>query len=393
MLALFMSVLTGISLLIWVVLLAFRDGFWQTDQRLLDLSERWNSIAPPSVAIVIPARNEADMLPQTLPALLQQTYPGIVQIILVNDNSSDNTAAIAEQWSQTVHGANCHFSLISGKPLPEGWTGKLWAVHQGIEVAQNSQLGPPDYLLLTDADIWHSPDSLTKLVHHAIVQDRDLVSLMVKLRVQSFWERWLIPAFVFFFAKLYPFRAVNHPNRSIGAAAGGCSLIRRQALEKMGGIAAIRGALIDDCTLGQTIKRSGNGRIWLGLTDEILSLRPYDSLATLWSMVSRSAYAQLNDSPILLMGTIVGMILVYGIPIIGLIYGLLTQHGLIALIAGLTYSLMTIAFWPMVRFYDQPWMLSFGLPAIASLYLCMTIDSARQYYQGRGGAWKGRTYS
>lgn len=382
----FMLGLMGLSLLIWMILVTLRDGFWKTDQRLPDAGDYFQHHVAPSIAIVIPARNEAQMLPQSLRSLLTQDYPGEVAIVLVNDQSEDETAQVARDLlgaAEKITG-----QVINGDRLPAGWTGKLWALEQGVRSSGNSA-----YVLLTDADIFHAPDSLTKLMHQAVTQDCDLVSLMVKLRAESVWERWLIPAFVFFFAKLYPFQAVNNPTRSIGAAAGGCSLIRRAALEKIGGIGAIRGALIDDCTLGQAIKSGGNGRIWLGLTQETLSLRQYDSLASIWAMVSRSAYAQLHYSPLLLLGTVVGMIIVYGMPIGGLIVGLWWQNGLMVGMAAIAYGLMTAAYVPMVRFYQQPLWMSLGLPGVAFLYWLMTIDSARQSWQGKGGAWKGRTYS
>ncbi len=381
--------LMGLSLLIWIILVTLRDGFWKTDQRLPEVGGYFQDHPAPSIAIVIPARNEADMLPQSLRSLLTQDYPGEVAIVLVNDHSSDQTAEIARELFVSAGRSNS--TVVEGEALPTGWTGKLWALEQGIRSSNRST-----YVLLTDADIFHAPDSLSKLMHQAMTQDCDLVSLMVRLRTESFWERWLIPAFVFFFAKLYPFRAVNNPKRSIGAAAGGCSLIRRSTLENIGGMGAIRGALIDDCTLGQTIKSGGNGRIWLGLTTETLSLRAYDSLASIWAMVSRSAYAQLNYSPLLLLGTLIGMAVVYGMPIVGLVIGLIdgirSQDWRLATLAAMTYSLMTIAYWPMVRFYQQPAWMSLGLPGVAFLYWLMTLDSARQSLLGRGGAWKGRIY-
>ena len=376
--------LTGLSLLIWIVLVTLRDSFWKTDQRLPDVGNFFTNNPAPPIVIVIPARDEAEMLPQSLRSLLNQAYPGSFSIVLVDDHSCDRTAQVARELCQD---SDVKLVVVDGKSLPAGWTGKLWALEQGLQVAATMS---PEYVLLTDADIFHSADSLTKLVHQAIVQQCDLVSLMVKLRTDSFWERVLIPAFVFFFAKLYPFRAVNNPNRTIGAAAGGCSLIRWTALEKMGGIGTIRGALIDDCTLGQALKR--NGKIWLGLTTDTLSLRPYDSLASIWAMVSRSAYAQLNYSPLLLIGTVFGMAIVYGMPIVGLGFGWMQRDGLVFSMALLTYGLMTLAYLPIVRFYQQPMWMSLGLPGIAALYLLMTLDSARQSMQGKGGAWKGRVY-
>ena len=376
--------LTGLSLLIWIILVTSRDGFWKTDQRLPDVGDFFQTHPAPPIVVVIPARNEAEMLPQSLRSLLKQTYPGKFSIVIVDDHSSDNTFQVARNLSQET---DVEVVIVRGETLPEGWTGKLWALEQGLRVAATLK---PEYVLLTDADIFHGSTSLTTLVHQAVAQHCDLVSLMVRLRTGSFWERALIPAFVFFFAKLYPFRAVNNPNRSIGAAAGGCSLIRWAALEKIGGLASIRGALIDDCTLGQALKRNGN--IWLGLTTDTLSLRPYDSLASIWAMVSRSAYAQLNYSPLLLVGTLFGMAVVYGMPIVGLGFGWMQRDVWVFAMALLSYGLMTLAYLPIVRFYQQSSWMSLGLPGVAVLYLLMTLDSARQSMPGKGGAWKGRVY-
>ncbi len=376
--------LTGLSLLIWIILVTSRDGFWKTDQRLPDVGDFFQTHPAPPIVVMIPARNEAEMLPQSLRSLLKQNYPGKFSIVIVDDHSSDSTFQVARDLSQET---DMEVVIVRGETLPEGWTGKLWALEQGLRVAATLE---PEYVLLTDADIFHGSTSLTTLVHQAVAQHCDLVSLMVRLRTESFWERALIPAFVFFFAKLYPFRAVNNPDRSIGAAAGGCSLIRWAALEKIGGLASIRGALIDDCTLGQALKRNGN--IWLGLTTDTLSLRPYDSLASIWAMVSRSAYAQLNYSPLLLVGTVFGMAVVYGMPIVGLGFGWMQRDVWVFAMALLSYGLMTWAYLPIVRFYQQPSWMSLGLPGVAVLYLLMTLDSARQSMQGKGGAWKGRVY-
>ena len=376
--------LTGLSLLIWIILVTSRDGFWKTDQRLPDVGDFFQTHPAPPIVVMIPARNEAEMLPQSLRSLLKQNYPGKFSIVIVDDHSSDSTFQVARDLSQET---DMEVVIVRGETLPEGWTGKLWALEQGLRVAATLE---PEYVLLTDADIFHGSTSLTTLVHQAVAQHCDLVSLMVRLRTESFWERALIPAFVFFFAKLYPFRAVSNPNRSIGAAAGGCSLIRWAALEKIGGLASIRGALIDDCTLGQALKRNGN--IWLGLTTGTLSLRPYDSLASIWAMVSRSAYAQLNYSPLLLVGTVFGMAVVYGMPIVGLGFGWMQRDVWVFAMALLSYGLMTWAYLPIVRFYQQPSWMSLGLPGVAVLYLLMTLDSARQSMQGKGGAWKGRVY-
>ncbi|MEB3293351.1 MAG: glycosyltransferase [Synechococcales bacterium] len=392
--------IAGLSLVIWLYLLIARGQFWRTDQRLTE------DVSPPSkvpsVAIVVPARNEADMLPISLRSLLSQDYPGDFFCVVVDDHSTDQTAAIAQQIAQDYQQnqqpdvpPGDRFTLLSAKPLPPGWTGKLWALDQGVRYA--IQQWQPDYLLLTDADIQHSPQNLHRLIHRAVGDRREMVSLMVRLRCQSGWEKLLIPAFVFFFAKLYPFRWVNHPKRKLGAAAGGCSLIQRSALERIGGIAAIKDALIDDCTLAQTIKSSipessPSNKIWLGLATQTYSLRPYDGLEPIWNMVARTAYTQLNYSPLLLVGTLAGMAIVYLLPVVALMWGIVTGNLALVGISGLTYILMVLSYLPMIQFYQLSPLWSLCLPAIALLYTLMTIDSARRHWQGMGGAWKGRTY-
>lgn len=385
--------LTVLSLAIWVGLLCWRGQFWQADQGLEVQAkvEVW-----PSVCAVIPARNEATLLPVTLRSLLMQDYPGL-SIILVDDQSTDGTASVALRVAQALD-KGWQLNIISAEPLPPGWTGKLWALEQGIRQAQ-TLTPPPDYFLLTDADIEHDTKNLRQLVAKAQQDDLDLVSLMVLLRCQSFWEKLLIPAFVFFFQKLYPFRWVNDPINRTAAAAGGCILIAREALVRVGGIQAVRLALIDDCALAQAVKFTAHskpdvkGRIWLGLSSLTRSLRPYPSLESIWEMVARTAFTQLKYSPWLLLGTLVGMTLIYAVPPAGVIVGGLTGNWLVA-IAGLSgWLLMSWAYLPTIRFYGcSPW-LAFCLPAIALLYTLMTLDSALRHWQGRGGAWKGRVYS
>ena len=377
-----------LSLTIWVYLFCFRGQFWRTDQRL-SARVLTPDPRPPSACVVIPARNEAELLPVTLRSLLTQDYPGVLNIFLVDDHSTDNTAEVARATAETL-GKSEQLHILSAAPLPPGWTGKLWALDQGVQKAMT--LVEPDYILLTDADIEHDRANLSQLVAKATEDDRELVSLMVRLRCQSVWEKLLIPAFVFFFEKLYPFRWVNEPRNEIAGAAGGCSLIRREALTRIGGVQAIRQALIDDCALAEAIKSSGSKRIWLGLADSTRSLRPYDSLETIWTMVARTAFTQLNYSPLLLIGTIFGMSLIYLVPPVGILFGVFAGQWSIALPSLLAYLLMSLAYFPIVRFYRCPVWLAGCLPAIAFLYTLMTIDSARRHWQGKGGAWKGRVY-
>ncbi|MEH2421721.1 MAG: glycosyltransferase [Nostoc sp.] len=386
-----------LSLTIWLGLLCFWGQFWRTDQQLEVAETQLQSL--PMVCAVVPARNEAELLPTTLRSLLLQDYPGSLKVFLVDDRSTDGTANFAKAVAHAL-GKPEQLHIISGVSLPPGWSGKLWAVEQGINSAN---LFAPDYFLLTDADIEHDPGNLRRLVAKAVQEDLDLVSIMVRLRCESFWEKLLIPAFVFFFQKLYPFRWVNNPNNPTAAAAGGSILIARAALERIGGIQVIHQALIDDCALAHAVKHIGRqtnssfspaspGRIWLGLSTLTQSLRPYNSLATIWDMVARSAYTQLNYSPLLLLGTLVGMPLIYIAPPVCVILGTVWGNWAIALTGLLGWLLMALAYYPTIRFYKcSPW-LALSLPAIAFLYTLMTLDSAVRHWQGRGGAWKGRVY-
>lgn len=380
-----MEILVGLSLAIWLFLILFWGNFWQADQRI-------NPDAPtpesyPTVWAIVPARDEAEAISNSVTSLLSQSYPGQLSVIVVDDNSSDRTSEIAQETASKL-GQQENLKVISGKPLATGWKGKLWAMHQGVEYAGAHS---PDYLLFTDADISHDLDNLTQLVTKAETEKRDLVSLMVLLRCQSFWEKLLIPAFVFFFQKLYPFPWVNDPRKSMAAAAGGCILISNSALKEIGGIAGIKDALIDDCTLAAAVKSQGHN-IWLGLSETTISLRGYDNLKVIWDTIARTAYTQLNYSPLLLVGTIIGMILVYLITPLFLGVGILNSNWLVVSLCILIWILMTGAYFPTIKLYKLSFLWALWLPAIAFLYTLMTIDSAVKYYQGKGGAWKGRTY-
>lgn len=376
-----------LSLMIWVGLLSFWGQFWRANQQLELSRDVAHNVSTPTVCAVIPARNEAELLPITLRSLLRQDYPGTFNVVLVDDHSTDQTANFAEGIAHAVNKAQ-QLHIVSGESLPPGWTGKLWAMEQGIESGIKFA---PDYFLLTDADIEHDIGNLHRMVAKAVQFDLDMVSVMVRLRCESFWEKLLIPAFVFFFQKLYPFSWVNDPKNKAAAAAGGCILIRREALARIGGLSVIRQALIDDCSLALAVKSSG-GRIWLGLSDLTCSLRPYDSLETIWNMVARSAYTQLNYSPLLLVGSLLGMILVYLVPPVGMILGWLMGNWAVAFTGLCGWLLMTFAYLPIIRFYKCSPAFAFCLPAIAFLYTLMTLDSASRHWQGRGGAWKGRVY-
>ncbi|KJY43932.1 glycosyl transferase family 2 [Streptomyces sp. NRRL B-1568] len=373
------------SLAAWVWLLLGQGFFWRTDVRLPERADpgQW-----PAVAVVVPARDEAAVLPSSLPSLLAQDYPGRAEVFLVDDGSTDGTGALARSLARE-HGGLPLTVDSPGEPGP-GWTGKLWAVRHGMALARART--DAEYLLLTDADIAHAPDSLRELVAAARSADVDLVSQMARLRVASPWERLVIPAFVYFFAQLYPFRRVNRPGARTAAAAGGCVLLRREAAERAGVPDSIRQAVIDDVALARAVKRSG-GRIWLGLADRVDSVRPYPGLGELWRMVSRSAYAQLRHQPLLLAGTVAGLAVLYLAPPVAVVAGAVAWAALpLALGAG-AWAVMTGTYLPMLRYYRQPLWLAPLLPLTALLYLLMTVDSAVQHYRGRGAAWKGRTYA
>ncbi|OJV30010.1 MULTISPECIES: glycosyltransferase [unclassified Sphingomonas] len=364
--------IAALALAIWLVLVFARHGFWLARERdtrdLPPEPAHW-----PAVAAVVPARDEAEVIAEAIGSLIAQDYPGSFRVILVDDSSSDGTGDIARGLGAA------RLEVLASLPLSVGWTGKLWAVRQGVERAGNA----PTYLWLTDADIAHAPDTLRTLVARAEAGDLALVSLMAKLRCETLAERMLIPAFVFFFQMLYPFGLVNRATGP-GGAAGGCMLVRRAALEAAGGIAAIRDALIDDCTLGALLKRQG--RIWLGLTDRSRSIRRYETFGSVAAMISRSAYAQLRYSPWLLAGTLLGLALVYLVPPVAAIFA----SGLARLAGLAAWALMAIAFQPMLAFYRRSPLWGVALPVIAAFYAGCTLLSAWQHARGRGGMWKGR---
>ncbi|MFH9109656.1 glycosyltransferase [Streptomyces albus] len=371
-----------VSLAAWVWLLLGQGFFWRTDVRLPAVRGEPEPARWPSVAVVVPARDEAQVLPESLPSLLAQDYPGDAWVLLVDDGSTDGTAALARSLAERTPGGLPLTVLDAGEREP-GWTGKLWAVRRGVAHARASA-EPPAFLLLTDADIAHAPDSLRRLVHGALAGRLDLVSQMARLRVRTGWERMIVPAFVYFFAQLYPFRWVNKPSARTAAAAGGCALLRTQAAERARIPESIKDAVIDDVTLGRAVKRAG-GRIWLGLADGVHSVRPYVGLRPLWRMVSRSAYAQLLNNPLLLAATVLGLALVYLVPPVWACAG--------SPVGGAAWLVMTLTYVPMLRYYGRPLWTAPLLPVTAALYLAMTVDSAVQHYRGRGAAWKGRTYS
>jgi hopene-associated glycosyltransferase HpnB len=370
------------ALAAWLYLV-FRHGqFWRANQRLdgaLAAPAEW-----PAVSIVVPARNEADVIGRAVASHMAQDYPGTFHVFVVDDRSTDSTAAVARE------AGDARLTVLTAPPLPEGWAGKVAAMAAGLAEADRRQ---PEarYVLFTDADIEHPADNLRRLVSKAETGRLDLTSLMVRLEARSFWEHLLIPAFVFFFQKLYPFPLVNDSANKMAGAAGGCMLVRRTALERIGGLAAIKGEIIDDCALARAIKPGG--AIWLGLSAEARSLRPYGGLEGVWRMVARSAFNQLRHSTLTLIGCVLGMLLLYVVPPLAVLHGLFDNHAFLALLGVATWATMALCYKPTLDLYGRPVWEAALLPVAGIFYVLMTVDSARAYWAGRGGAWKGRTYA
>ena len=371
-------IFAAVSLLSWVYLLVLHGDFWQVG-RLQAECETNAQVGP--IAVLIPARNEAEHIGLAVSSLLTQSCANVLHVYVVDDNSTDGTAEAARAAAADM-GASSRLTVLSGRPLPSGWTGKLWAVQQGIEAALESR---PEFLLLTDADIEHDHDNLATLVSIAEREGYDLVSFMVRLHCHSPAEKLMIPAFVFFFFMLYPPLWFRSPRKRIAGAAGGCMLIRPSALERAGGIAAIRSEIIDDCALASEVKNSG-GRVWLGISATTRSLRAYESFGEIERMIARTAFNQLGHSALLLVGAVVGMALVYVLPVV------LVFTGDIRLMAlGLAaYVLMVTTYVPMVRFYGLGLLWALTLPFSALFFTAATIHSAMKFWTGKGGEWKGR---
>jgi hopene-associated glycosyltransferase HpnB len=370
----------------WIYLAFFHGRFWRADQRLDEVEASGPAAsAQPAVTAVVPARNEADIIERSIGSLLDQEYSGEFRIILVDDHSEDATGDVARRMAEG-HPCGDRLTVIRSEAMPPGWVGKMWAVHTGVAAAQRSP--DVDYLLLTDADVAHDSGNLARLVSKAEKSKLDLVSLMVLLHCKSAWERLLIPSFVYFFQKLYPFPRINDPRSRATGAAGGCLLVRSDALKRAGGIESVRGAIIDDCALGAAIKRGGP--VWVGVTDREYSFRPYRGLRDIWAMVARSAYTQLQYSVALLVGTVVGLVLIYLLPPLLLISWPFHGNAAAGLLGAATWALMAWTFLPTLRLYRLGPLRALALPAAAALYLCMTVDSARLHWLGRGAYWKGR---
>jgi hopene-associated glycosyltransferase HpnB len=404
----------------WVYLLVAHGRFWRIPLPSFGLERSGapsfsasfaERVGPHrTVAVIIPARNEAAVISRAVSSLLRQAPTlspnagemdgapavdlvaagapsssadfaervGRIHIFVVDDNSTDRTADAARQAAEDQLD---RVTVIDGHPLPPGWSGKLWAVQQGVEQALGID---PDFLLLTDADIEHDSHNVAQLVAIAD-QGYDIASFMVKLHCRSVAERMLIPAFVFFFFMLYPPEWIRDPRRGTAGAAGGCILIRPSALKQIGGLAAIRGEIIDDCALARAVKKTG-GRVWLGTTADTHSVRPYKTFGEIERMIARTAFNQLQHSFWLLLGTVVGMLMIYVLPLVLLLSG----SAKLALVGAAAYLLMGVAYLPMVRFYGLNVLSALTLPFSAAFYTVATIHSALKYWTGRGGEWKGR---
>ena len=379
--------LAALSLAGWLYLIFWRGAFWRAEA-LPDPAVPSQQRLPDVVAVV-PARNEAPYLARTLHSLIAQDYPGRVCVIVVDDSSEDLTHAIAEA---TKTRPDHLLEVIGARPRPAGWSGKLWAVSEGLRRGFERMPDAP-YVLLTDADVQHDPGNVRRLVAKAEADRLDLVSLMFRLHCQQLWERLLIPPFVFFFRELYPFAAVNRQQRAEAAANGGCILVRREALGRIGGIESIHDRLIDDVALAQRIKHyptPGTGRIWLGLTGSTRSLRDETRLSDIWEMVARYADTRLGHSWSLLVLAVLAMLVFYLVPPLALIGWPLHGSSTVAALGLAGWLCMTVAYWPIVRLHRQRPYWALTLPLATVFYTAMTIDSAWQYRHGRGGRWKGR---
>lgn len=373
------TLVAAIPLAIWIYLFLARGNFWQLheDDVYLQPLENW-----PRVAAVVPARNEADTIARTVQSLAAQDYPGEFSIIIVDDHSEDATVVLAQK-AAAASGAAQRVTIHSAAPLVPGWTGKLWALNQGVQAASE---GKPDFLWFTDADIEHAPDTLRRLVFRAEKDSLDLVSLMVLLRAETLPERLLVPPFLYFFLMLYPPRWIADPSAITAGAAGGCILLRRNVLAPIRGLASIRGEVIDDCALARVVKRSG-GRIWMGLTRASVSLRSYGTFAEIRDLIARTAFTQLHYSIFSLLVTLAGLLVTFLLPW----FSFLSGEDPAWFLASTAICLMTVTFGVTVRFYGVAWPWALALPLAAVYYGYATCLSAVRYWLGRGGQWKGRS--
>jgi hopene-associated glycosyltransferase HpnB len=371
------TIVATLTAVTWSYLVLARGFFWRIKSAKPDANNK-AGFSGGTVAVV-PARNESELIGPVVTSLLNQGVA--MPVILVDDESTDGTADVARRAAEKAGRADA-LIVIQSKPLPAGWTGKLWSMHQGIEYARALK---PTWLMLADADVLHGAETVANLGLIAAQGDYDLVSFMVKLHCESLAEKLLIPAFVYFFFMLYPPAWIRDPRRSTAGAAGGCMLVRAEILERAGGLEAIRGAVIDDCSLARLLKQH-SGRLWLGLTDQSQSLRRYDAFSDIEHMVSRTAFNQLNHSSLLLLGTIAGMVITYLAPPLLL----LTGSRLAIFMGAAAWAAMTITYSAMVRYYRLKPAWALILPLAALFYLAATMHSAIKYWNGSGGEWKGR---
>jgi len=374
-------ILAIISLLIWVVLTFLRGAFWQVLAFDDDITKQESLAQWPRVVTIVPARDEAETIARTVESLVKQDYPGELRVVVVDDHSEDRTGALAREAAAQA-GASERVLILQAAALESGWTGKLLAMQQGVEsgVAREAE-----YFWFTDADIEHAPDTLRRIAQRAEQDKLDLVSLMALSQVNSTPERLMIPPFLYFFLKLYPPSWTANRKRKTAGAAGGCILLKRAALERVGGLAAIRGEVIDDCTLARAVKRSGGG-IWMGLTRKSVSLRTYTSFTEIQDLIARTAFTQLGYSSLLLAGTLLGMTVTYLLPVI---FTFSTQP-MVWRLGLAAWALMGITYLPTVRFYRMSPLWAAALPVAAAFYTYATWLSAVRYWLGRGGQWKGR---
>jgi hopene-associated glycosyltransferase HpnB len=374
--------------LAWLYLLTVHGGYWRTAHRLPVAA---GAATLPAVTAVIPARNEADILPACLPSLLSQDYAGRLSVVVVDDDSADGTGKIAAELGAAA--PDRELVVVSARPTPAGWAGKVWAMSEGVRAVRADTA----YILFTDADIAYAPGTLARLARATAGGEFAIVSQMALLRTGNRPERLLIPAFVYFFAQLYPFPRVSRPRARTAAAAGGCMLVNASALAAAGGLSPIRDARIDDVALGKLLKRAG-GRCWLGFTTDVTSMRPYDRLADIWDMVARSAYTQLHYSLAMTAAAVLGLAWLYLLPPVAAITGLAilgagagaTTSGWLAAAGLAGWLLMAASYVPVLRLYRLSPLRAPSLPLIAAIYAAMTADSARRHRRGRGGEWKGR---
>lgn len=372
-----MLYLSFIALLAWIYLAVFRGRFWEADV----LPKAKTPQTWPGVTAIVPARDESRTIADTVRGILQQDYPGALNLVIIDDQSGDETAARALE-AATAMDANKRIRVIQGNNLPAGWKGKVWAMQQGWEAAKEDH---SKYIWFTDADIAHEPQALRNLIAVAEAEQRGMVSTMVRLRCHTFWEHFWVPAFIYFFKLLYPFSWITHPKKKTAGAAGGCMLARKDLLKKIHGLEAISDALIDDCSLAKAIQEAG-GTLRLNLTTDSHSLRGYPKLRDAWNTVARSAYTQLAYSPLALAVSVIALAWLFFVPVAAFFLGGFWT----ATCGALAWLIMMLTFLPSVQFYRVgPWWL-FALPVITILYLGATIDSALRYHRGQGGQWKGR---